>query len=392
MKAAFVYTAIGIVVVVVLLQLYFIREGFFASRADKLKALNDAITLCKVSGKTSDCKIAAGNGGDLSDGTNVPGVAMSLDSSDKHGCNSLDVSMNDNTYLTNVLRIRQVSNATILTVLKCIKAGFTASATDAAAAAAAAAAATAAAKAARDLAAAKTARDAAAAKAIKDAADAAAANVITTAKAASDAAAAATAAAAAYATAKAAADADPTNSAKATASNTAKAASDSAAALSVTAAQAAAAAAKVVKDAADAAAADAADDADADADDATDASGNLITLSLSDLFYALRFGNTNTETTKKTPTLLPKSTTHSFSEEEKNRLSKDIAKNIKDQLLSDRSLDLILPAPNDSCANESACVTDSCSQGADYMSGAPFNANDYIRKDSIPCYGCTLPK
>lgn len=392
MKAAFVYTAIGIVVVVVLLQLYFIREGFFASRADKLKALNDAITLCKVSGKTSDCKIAAGNGGDLSDGTNVPGVAMSLDSSDKHGCNSLDVSMNDNTYLTNVLRIRQVSNATILTVLKCIKAGFTASATDAAAAAAAAAAATAAAKAARDLAAAKAARDAAAAKAIKDAADAAAANVITTAKAASDAAAAATAAAAAYATAKAAADADPTNSAKATASNTAKAASDSAAALSVTAAQAAAAAAKVVKDAADAKAADAADDDDADADDATDASGNLITLSLSDLFYALRFGNTNTETTKKTPTLLPKSTTHSFSEEEKNRLSKDIAKNIKDQLLSDRSLDLILPAPNDSCANESACVTDSCSQGADYMSGAPFNANDYIRKDSIPCYGCTLPK
>jgi hypothetical protein len=317
---------------------------------------------------------------------------MSLDSSDKHGCNSLDVSMNDNTYLTNVLRIRQVSNATILTVLKCIKAGFTASATDAAAAAAAAAAATAAAKAARDLAAAKAARDAAAAKAIKDAADAAAANVITTAKAASDAAAAATAAAAAYATAKAAADADPTNSAKATASNTAKAASDSAAALSVTAAQAAAAAAKVVKDAADAKAADAADDDDADADDATDASGNLITLSLSDLFYALRFGNTNTETTKKTPTLLPKSTTHSFSEEEKNRLSKDIAKNIKDQLLSDRSLDLILPAPNDSCANESACVTDSCSQGADYMSGAPFNANDYIRKDSIPCYGCTLPK
>jgi len=397
MKAAFVYTAIGIVVVVVLLQLYFIREGFFASRADKLKALNDAITLCKVSGKTSDCKIAAGNGGDLSDGTNVPGVAMSLDSSDKHECNSLDVSMNDNTYLTNVLRIRQVSNATILTVLKCIKAGFTASATDAAAAAAAAAAATAAAKAARDLAAAKAVRDAAAAKAIKDAADAAAANVITTAKAASDAAAAATAAAAAYATAKAAADADPTNSAKATASNTAKAASDAAAALSVTAAQAAAAAAKVVKDAADAkAAADAAADADDDADDdadATDASGNLITLSLSDLFYALRFGNTNTETTKKKPTLLPKSTTtHSFSEEEKNRLSKDIAKNIKDQLLSDRSLDLILPAPNDSCANESACVTDSCSQGADYMSGAPFNANDYIRKDSIPCYGCTLPK
>jgi hypothetical protein len=24
--------------------------------------------------------------------------------------------------------------------------------------------------------------------------------------------------------------------------------------------------------------------------------------------------------------------------------------------------------------------------------GAPFNMNEYIRKDSIPCYGCTLPQ
>ena len=87
-----------------------------------------------------------------------------------------------------------------------------------------------------------------------------------------------------------------------------------------------------------------------------------------------------------------KSKAPEMSEEDKNRLSKDIAKSIKDQILSDRSLQPVVPAATDSCANDSACVSDSCSQGADYLSGAPFNANDYIKKDSIPCYGCTLPK
>jgi hypothetical protein len=34
-------------------------------------------------------------------------------------------------------------------------------------------------------------------------------------------------------------------------------------------------------------------------------------------------------------------------------------------------------------------------QGIDYATAAPgckpFNINEWIRKDSIPCYGCTLP-
>ena len=135
-----------------------------------------------------------------------------------------------------------------------------------------------------------------------------------------------------------------------------------------------------------------------------DASGNMVTLSLSDLFYALRFntgsGSSSDKTSDKTSvtlrddltTVSTKSKALEMSEEDKNRLSKDIAKSIKDQILSDRSLQPVVPAATDSCANDSACVSDSCSQGADYLSGAPFNANDYIKKDSIPCYGCTLPK
>ena len=135
-----------------------------------------------------------------------------------------------------------------------------------------------------------------------------------------------------------------------------------------------------------------------------DASGNMVTLSLSDLFYALRFntgsGSSSDKTSDKTSvtlrddltTVSTKSKAPEMSEEDKNRLSKDIAKSIKDQILSDRSLQPVVPAATDSCANDSACVSDSCSQGAEYLSGAPFNANDYIKKDSIPCYGCTLPK
>jgi hypothetical protein len=131
-----------------------------------------------------------------------------------------------------------------------------------------------------------------------------------------------------------------------------------------------------------------------------DASGNMVTLSLSDLFYALRFNTGSGSSSNKTydnlrddlATVTTKSKAPAMSEEDKNRLSKDIAKSIKDQMLSDRSLQPVIPASTDSCANDSACVSDSCSQGADYMSGAPFNANDYIKKDSIPCYGCTLPK
>ena len=291
MKTAFIYTAIGILVVVVLIQIYFMREGFFTRSADKLSALNKAITMCSAAGKTNDCLIAAGNGGNLSDGSNVAGAAMSLDSSDKHKCNSADNTMNDNTFLTNVLRTRP-TNATILTALNCIKAGFAAAATTPAATTAA------------------TTTAAAAAAASTSSSSDASGNTVT-----------------------------------------------------------------------------------------VDSSGNLITMSLSDLFNALRFSGSSTTTPislsipDSVPTPDSVSTESSaWSEEEKKRLSKDIAKSVKDQILSERSLEPVLPASADSCATNSACVSDSCSQGAEYMSGAPFNMNEYIRKDSIPCYGCTLPQ
>jgi hypothetical protein len=49
-------------------------------------------------------------------------------------------------------------------------------------------------------------------------------------------------------------------------------------------------------------------------------------------------------------------------------------------------------SPSSGCGGCSS--SGGCSSGNDSMmndAGAPFNMNEYIRKDSIPCYGCTLP-
>ena len=70
-----------------------------------------------------------------------------------------------------------------------------------------------------------------------------------------------------------------------------------------------------------------------------DASGNMVTLSLSDLFYALRFNTGSGSSSNKTydnlrddlATVSTKKEEPKISEEDKNRLSKDIAKSIKDQ-------------------------------------------------------------
>jgi hypothetical protein len=49
------------------------------------------------------------------------------------------------------------------------------------------------------------------------------------------------------------------------------------------------------------------------------------------------------------------------------------------------------PSPALPPAKGTSC-SPATSQGDDYSKGCkPFNINEYIRKDSIPCYGCTLP-
>ena len=56
------------------------------------------------------------------------------------------------------------------------------------------------------------------------------------------------------------------------------------------------------------------------------------------------------------------------------------------------------PSSGGSCSGgcEGACSSNGACGGNGYdnmaSGGAPFNMNEYIRKDSIPCYGCTLPQ
>jgi hypothetical protein len=140
-----------------------------------------------------------------------------------------------------------------------------------------------------------------------------------------------------------------------------------------------------------------------------DASGGNITLSLSDLIKALSFSNKTgspndvlnppvfAESTNILPVPVTGGKTTLDSETEK-RLSKNIATQIKDELLAQRSTTPVIPASGCSESGNKCsdgCESDSCSQGSDYLNnspGAPFNSNDYIRKDSIPCWGCTLPQ
>jgi len=148
---------------------------------------------------------------------------------------------------------------------------------------------------------------------------------------------------------------------------------------------------------------------DASGNKNVDASGATITLSLSDLIKALSFSNKsgspsnipNPPVFAESTNILPVPVTGGktvLDEETEKRLSKNIATQIKDEMLAQRSTTPVIPASGCSANGNKCsdgCESDSCSQGADYLHsspGAPFNSNDYIRKDSIPCWGCTLPQ
>lgn len=137
----------------------------------------------------------------------------------------------------------------------------------------------------------------------------------------------------------------------------------------------------------------------------TDSSGNLISLSLSDLIKALAFANKTEkpEDVLDPPVFSPSTNVlpvtvagGTLSSETEKRIAQQVSKNIKDEMLAQRSTTPVIPAsgdcPSDGC-NESAA----CSQGSQFScnsnsTGAPFDSSDYIRKDSIPCWGCKLPQ
>ena len=115
-----------------------------------------------------------------------------------------------------------------------------------------------------------------------------------------------------------------------------------------------------------------------------DASGN-ITLSLSDLMTLIGPTSGVKSLTGNSDT---SDTSGHYREYNNMRddIRRDIRKAIKDEMIQKKFTE------------ESDVVDDSCldslsaQQGTDFMRYIPGkNPDDYIRKDSVPCYGCSIP-
>jgi hypothetical protein len=85
-------------------------------------------------------------------------------------------------------------------------------------------------------------------------------------------------------------------------------------------------------------------------------------------------------------------TTSRYSKEMEDRLATRIAKELKDKMLMERATQNLL----DTSCPYSSYSSDAVEQGQEYrqVKPAPSAAPDmseYIRKDSIPCWNCSLP-
>ena len=71
--------------------------------------------------------------------------------------------------------------------------------------------------------------------------------------------------------------------------------------------------------------------------------------------------------------------------QQKSSMINDILKMIRNQLIAERSMDSSIKDSSDSCAD-----TNSTSQGKQYSSDSKKDMSQYIKKDGIPCWGCSL--
>lgn len=122
----------------------------------------------------------------------------------------------------------------------------------------------------------------------------------------------------------------------------------------------------------------------------TDVSGSLISLSLTDLLSLI--GSTNL-TPKPTPVAQPIVVNSNLGANAYNKLKDNIISDVK-QTVRDELLNGSLSGGlgEETVLSDDCIDTVSAQQGADFMRYVPGkNPADYIRKDSIPCYGCSVP-
>jgi len=118
-----------------------------------------------------------------------------------------------------------------------------------------------------------------------------------------------------------------------------------------------------------------------------DASGN-ITLSFSDLLALLGSGASKQEE-KDEEDDYDYSTKDKYYRNMRADMMADVKNAVRNELLNGEYSDLY---GGDTVLDDSCIDSFSSKQGADFMKYIPGkNPDDYVRKDSVPCYGCSIP-
>jgi hypothetical protein len=124
------------------------------------------------------------------------------------------------------------------------------------------------------------------------------------------------------------------------------------------------------------------------ADTSKDASGN-ITLTLSDLLALLGSGSKTTEDESKDDDKDDYDSKDKYYRNMRADMMSDVKNAVRKELLFGKYSDLY---SGDTTLDDSCIDSFSSKQGADFMKYIPGkNPDDYIRKDSVPCYGCSIP-
>ena len=121
---------------------------------------------------------------------------------------------------------------------------------------------------------------------------------------------------------------------------------------------------------------------------ASDSSGN-ITLTLSDLLALLGSSSKTTEDESKDDDEDDYDSKDKYYRNMRADMMADVKNAVRKELLYGKYSDLY---GGDTTLDDSCIDSFSSKQGADFMKYIPGkNPDDYIRKDSVPCYGCSVP-
>lgn len=119
-----------------------------------------------------------------------------------------------------------------------------------------------------------------------------------------------------------------------------------------------------------------------------DVSGSVISLSLTDLLSLIGTTNSTPPPAAQQPVVINSGLGASTYNSLKDSIISDVKQTVRDELLNGS----LSGGLGDTVLSDDCIDSFSAKQGADFMKYVPGkNPADYIRKDSVPCYGCSVP-